>query len=115
MQDNGGPNSVNKSPTAQTISWNLTGTMAQGSFNAISNDPATSGFSWIDTPPAGTFGTPVRGSNGNSIDISDHHADSTTNGTWKYQLRATLNGQCYSTTGALGPTASVHDPIIINR
>lgn len=104
---------VGKKPTAQTITWNLTGNLAQGNFVSMSApDP---GFEWIDPPPAaGIFGTPTIGSNGNSLSISDSHVDRTTDGRWIYRLRVFLDGSVYSTIVDPGITSTSKNPIIIN-
>lgn len=115
VADHGGQNHVDQSPNPQTISWNLTGNMARGAFDPITSDPATSGFSWISAPPAGVFGIPVVTSNGNGLSITDTHSSAATSGTWTYQLRASLAGQCYTTYGAVNASGSLHDPVIINR
>lgn len=113
IDDHGGTH-VNQSPNPQTISWNLTGNLAQGQFVSIcGNSP---GFEWVSDPPPGTdiFGEPDIGANGNSLSIIDTHATSGSNGTWIYRLRVLLNGTVYQTTSSAGVTSTSNNPIIIN-
>ena len=111
--DNGGQNQVSQSPNPTTISWNLTGALAQGSFVAM--DAVPPGFSWVGVnPPAGLFGTPCVGANGNSLSITDNHVDSSTNGEWVYILRVNYNGNVITTTSTL-LTGTTTNPAIINK
>lgn len=105
---------VGKKSTAQTISWNLTGNLAQGQF--VPTDASEPGFEWISDPPptAGIFDTPTVGSNGNSLSICDSHADRTTDGRWIYRLRVSIDGTVYSTIADAGITSTSKNPIIIN-
>lgn len=105
---------VGKKSTPQTISWNLTGDIASGAFVSMSADPP--GFQWVgEAPPAGIFGTPDIGSNGNSLSVSDTHVDATSDGTWTYQLRVLYDGTTYATTATTNPGTTINNPIIINR
>lgn len=105
---------VGKKANPQTITWNLTGNLAQGEFVPMSApDP---GFEWVSSPPppAVIFGTPTIGSNGNSLSICDNHADRTTDGRWTYRLRVSIDGAVYSTIADAGITNTSKNPIIIN-
>lgn len=123
IDDKGGKNKVDKNPNPQTISWNLTGNLAQGEF--VSMSAAQPGFEWIQQPPAGVFGDPQIGSNGNSLNLVDNHPNDNSKGEWAYRLRVSLNGTVYQTTASTGRTdrtasiASIastsNNPLIINR
>jgi len=67
VKDHGAPIGVPQETDATNLVWQLTGSAAQGSFNAIDLTNEDSGFYWIDTPPAGIFSTPVLSANGNQI------------------------------------------------
>lgn len=98
-----------------TISWKLTGTAASGQFNAM--DDSHPGFSWIQTPPSGVFGTATVQANGNQIQISDNNTDPNgvnSSGTWIYQLYATVGEKEYSTTYTLSPRGVINNPTIQN-
>lgn len=113
VTDNGGQNQVSQNSSPTTISWNLTGVLTQGDFVPMS--AALPGFQWVGTPPpAGLFGTPAIGANGNSLSITDNHADSTSNGQWIYMLRVNYNGSVVSTQATL-PSGTVNNPVIINK
>lgn len=109
----GNPNHIAHGDSV-TITWHLSGQDAgQGSFNAIGTDPATSGFSWIETPPAGIFGTPQLTDNGKKITITDNNTTASSAGSWIYKLVATVGNQTYSTT-ASSPAATANNPRIQN-
>lgn len=109
-----GNNKVDHNTKPQTISWNLTGNLAQGQFVPMC-DPEP-GFEWLaPVPPDGIFGTPTIGANGNSLDLVDNHADATSNGTWAYRLRVSLGDAVYETTDKIGIAAASNRPIIINQ
>ena len=87
-------NHVSRGPNAQTITWQLNGNAASGSFNA--QNAAKPGFAWVDpAPPAGIFGSPTLSSNGNEITMSDLNNSASTAGDWVYQLSATIGGVIY--------------------
>ncbi|MGB5939718.1 MAG: hypothetical protein WBG81_09825 [Rhodanobacter sp.] len=87
-------NHVSRGPNAQTITWQLNGNAASGSFNA--QNAAKPGFAWVDPPPpAGIFGSPTLSSNGNEITMSDLNNSASTAGDWVYQLSATIGGVVY--------------------
>lgn len=87
-------NHVSRGPNAQTITWQLNGNAAAGSFNA--QNAAKPGFAWVDpAPPAGIFGSPTLSSNGNEITMSDLNNSASTAGDWVYQLSATIGGVVY--------------------
>jgi hypothetical protein len=111
--DNGGQNEVSQNSAPTTISWNLTGALAQGSFVAMNATPP--GFEWVGVnPPAGLFGTPQVQANGNSLSVTDNHVDSTSNGEWIYMLRVNYGGSVISTTASM-PGGTVSNPVIINK
>jgi hypothetical protein len=113
VHDHGGIH-VDKHSKPQTISWNLTGNLAQGAFVAM--DQPQPGFQWVGDPPAdGIFGTSQVGANGNSLDLVDDHSHHDTDGTWIYQLRVELDGTVYSTVACIGPGETKTNPVIINR
>ena len=87
-------NHVSRGPNAQTITWQLNGNAASGSFNA--QNAAKPGFAWVEpAPPAGIFGSPTLSSNGNEITMSDLNNSASTAGDWVYQLSATIGGVVY--------------------
>lgn len=87
-------NHVSRGTNAQTITWQLNGNAASGSFNA--QNAAKPGFAWVDpAPPAGIFGSPTLSSNGNEITMSDLNNSASTAGDWVYQLSATIGGVVY--------------------
>lgn len=113
IDDNGGAK-ITKNPNPQTISWNLTGNLAQAEFVSLcGNSP---GFEWVSNPPPGTgiFGQPEISSNGNSLNLIDNHPDNNSNGTWTYRLRVLLGGTVYQSTAGIGITSTSNNPIIIN-
>lgn len=113
VDQQGNANHVNQSPSAQTITWQLTGNAASGSFVAL-NDPAP-GFAWVGAaPPAGIFGSPALSANGNQLTISDLNNSASTAGSWTYILRTTIGGTIYSTIAtSLGGTTT--NPWIKNK
>lgn len=100
-----------------TITWELTGNAASGSFNAM--NAANPGFAWQQQPPNGVFGTPGLAAHGNQIQVSDDNNDPNgvnSTGSWIYQLYATVGGNTYSTIASLGrPTATTTNPNIVNK
>lgn len=100
-----------------TITWELTGNAASGSFNAM--NAANPGFAWQQQPPNGVFGTPGLAAHGNQIQVSDDNNDPNgvnSTGSWIYQLYATVSGNTYSTIASLGrPTATTTNPNIVNK
>ena len=110
VDDNGGQNQFNKGAGAGTISWNLTGPLAQGNFLPVDGSPK--GFEWVGAqPPDGTFGKPYVGSNGNSMNILDNNNVA---GEWIYILRVNYGGNVVATQKTL-PTGTISDPVIINK
>ena len=108
-------NEVSRDPNAQTITWQLGGNAAAGSFNAMTG--TNPGFAWVGTgPSAGIFGTPTLVPGGKQITLSDLNNSDNTTGTWIYRLCATIGGQQYSTLATLRrPTATTTDPCIKNN
>ncbi|SRR5690348_2362548 len=100
-----------------TITWELTGNAASGSFNAM--DATNPGFAWQQQTPNDVFGTPALVANGNQIQISDNNTDPNginSTGSWVYQLYATIGGSPYSTIANLRrPTATTTNPNIVNK
>lgn len=112
IDQHGKANEVNQSPNSQTITWQLTGNAASGSFVSLS-DP-NPGFSWVSAPPAGIFGIPTLSGNGNQLSISDLNNSNTTVGNWTYLLRVNVGGVVYqSNTTSITETST--NPIIINK
>lgn len=106
-------NQVSRDPNAQTITWQLTGNAASGSFDAQS-DPEP-GFAWIGTsPPAGIFGNPTLQAGNNQITMTDLNNGANTVGTWIYQLSATIDGTVYQ-SDATPITETTTDPCVINK
>jgi len=112
IDDGGGANHVSHNPKPQTISWNLTGNLAQASFQPMTATPP--GFKWLDEPPSGVFCTPAPSNGGRQLEIQDTNSGTTTAGTWKYQIAVNLNGSIYVSQSTL-PTGTVKDPVIINK
>lgn len=102
-------NHVGQSPNAQTITWQLTGDAASGSFNAQGNPKR--GFAWGTAPPDNIFGAPSV--NGNQITMSDLNNSASTAGTWVYQLSATIGGVVYQ-SNKTSLTQATTDPTIKN-
>ena len=114
VDDNGGQNQVNQSPNPQTISFNLTGNLTQGNFQAMDADPP--GFKWIDDPPSNVFSTPQVTNNGNQLQFIDTHTGTTTKGQWIYQIAVNYNGSVVTTTDVIeGPGGTINNPVIINK
>lgn len=106
-------NHVNQSPSAQTITWQLSGDAASGSFNAQTDSKP--GFAWIaPTPPAGIFGLPTLSQNGNEITMTDLNNSASTAGDWIYQLSATIGGVVYQ-SNKTSLTQQITDPTIKNN
>jgi len=99
-----------------TITWELTGNAASGSFNAM--NATNPGFAWQQQTPNGVFGTPTL-AHGNQIQMSDNNNDPNgvnSTGSWIYQLYATIGGNSYSTIANLSrPTATATNPNIVNK
>jgi hypothetical protein len=112
VDQHGKGNEVSQGPNAQTITWQLTGNAASGSFVALT-DPAP-GFAWVSAPPDGIFGTPTLSPNGNQLTISDLNSSANTAGSWTYRLRINVGGTVYSTS-TVSLAATTTNPIIINK
>jgi len=110
---NNNGNKVGSTQGAQTISWNLTGNLAQGEFQAMTSTPP--GFKWIQTPPAGIFGTPVVCNGGRQLEHQDTNNSTSTSGRWNYRMGVSLGGTVYVAQASTLPTGSVKDPVIINK
>lgn len=112
VDQHGNANHVSRSSSMQTITWQLTGNAATGSFNA--QDAAQPGFAWIEAPPAGIFGPPVPGENGKTITMNDLNNSAGTTGEWIYRLSATIGGQVYQSEAiSIGGTTT--NPSIKNN
>ena len=106
-------NHVPQNSQEQTIQWQLEGNAASGSFLPLDGTPP--GIAWCSPAPSSTiFGSFSRSPNGNTLTVPDLNNSSSTQGTWKYQLYATVNGTTYSTT-ATTPMATTNDPTIKNN
>lgn len=115
VKDHGHAISVPREPETTKLEWNLTGAGPSASFNAIDlNNPATSGFSWVDpgTAPAG-FHTPTRNPGGNKISMDDDNQQSP-GGPYTYRLRATVDGIPCATTAST-PVQTTNNPKIQNN
>jgi len=94
IDPDGSVHHVARGPDVQTITWDLTGNAAAGSFDA-QGGPAP-GFAWVGSPPKeGIFGDPVLSRNGNRMTISDRNNSTDTTGEWTYRLSATIGGVVY--------------------
>ena len=104
---------VSQGANAQTITWQLNGNAASGSFVSMSANPP--GFEWISAPPSGIFGTPtVSQGSGNQLTLTDLNNSAGTQGDWTYILRVNVGGTVYSTkTTSLKATTT--NPVIINK
>ena len=113
VDQHGNDNEVSQGPTAQTITWQLSGNAASGSFAPI-NGNANPGFAWISAPPDGIFGPPTLSGNGNTLTMTDLNSGSSTSGMWTYVLRVNVDGTVYSTkTLSIGATDT--NPWIKNK
>jgi len=113
IDQSNGANHVNRSPNAQTITWQLTGNAASGSFNA--QNAAKPGFAWVNpAPPAGIFGPPTLSQNGNEITMTDLNNSASTAGEWIYQLSATIDCVVYQ-SNKTSLTQQITDPTIKNN
>lgn len=113
VDQHGKDNEVSQGPNAQTITWQLTGDAASGSFVPMSADPP--GFEWIVAPPDGIFGPPtVSQGSGNQLTMTDTNNSASTAGSWTYRLRLNVGGTVYSTK-TLSLAATTTDPTIRNK
>jgi hypothetical protein len=107
IDENNGANHFPQSANAQTISWELTGNAATGTFVDFHFLPN-------QTPdPSGIFGSPNYGTNNKSLSITDSHTSASTKGTWIYFLEIDVGGNPYSTTSST-LTAVTNNPTIKN-
>ena len=113
VDQHGKDNEVSQGPDAQTITWQLTGNAASGSFVPMTD--SAPGFQWISAPPDGIFGTPtVSEGSGNQLTLTDLNTGTSTQGSWTYILRINVGGTVYSTkTTSLRATTT--NPVIINK
>lgn len=115
VEDNGGIGVI-ANAASTTITWHLTGVLTAGNFQPVPPPAgAKPGFAWVQSPPAGYFGSPSVGGNGNTLSITDNHLSSATDGSWTYQLCVLYQNTIYCTTTSAGITSTVNNPIIINR
>lgn len=113
VDQQGRGNEVSQGPNAQTITWQLTGNAASGSFVPLTDSPP--GFEWVDPPPPeGIFGPPSLSQNGNQLTITDLNDDADTVGDWVYILRVEVGNQVYSTQ-TTSPKRTIIDPTIKNK
>lgn len=111
VDQSGNGNQINHGQN-ETIEWQLTGNAAQGSFNSM--NAQNPGFAWIQSPPAGVFGT--ADPEGRQMTISDNNTDPNgvnSVGTWIYQIYATIGGRQYSTIASIGGVPT--NPTIQNK
>jgi len=106
VKDGGKPIDVTQSTT---IVWYLDS--GSGTFNTVDGS-TTSGFRW-PTPPGSTagFGTPTLAPGGQVLTIVDAAGE---DGTYTYQLNATIGGTPYSTIYT-PPGATSNNPTIKNN
>ena len=110
VDDKDGKNEVGKGVGNATISWVLTDDLKRGNFLPVDGNPP--GFEWLDPkPPAGVFGEPEVGANGNSLSITDNN---TIADEWVYMLRVNYDGSVIGTQKTL-PTGTINNPVIINK
>ena len=115
VDQSGNGNQMGRNQTGDFV-WKLTGNAASGTFNPIDPSNPRSGFQWKQTPPGTVFGTPTRENQDRHIKLSDNNTDPggiNSQGSWIYQLWATINGVEYSTISTI-PTAVVTNPNIKN-
>ncbi|MEO6968958.1 MAG: hypothetical protein ABI132_10985 [Rhodanobacteraceae bacterium] len=112
VNQNNNANDVAQNALAQTLTWQLTGNAASGTFNSLT-DPVNPGFGWTSTPAprAGIFHTPTL--SGNTLTISDLNNSSSTTGTWTYKLCINVGGNLYHTINT-SITAKSTNPTIKN-
>jgi hypothetical protein len=107
IDENNGANHFPQSANPQTISWQLTGNAATGTFVDFHFLPN-------QTPdPGSIFGPPNYGANNKSLSVTDNHTSSSSNGTWIYYLEINVDGNPYSTTSST-PMAVINNPTIKN-
>lgn len=107
IDENNGANHFPQSANSQTISWQLTGNAATGTFVDFYFLPN-------QTPDPGTiFGAPNYGTDKKSLSVSDNNISSSTTGTWIYYLEINVDGSPYSTTSST-LTAVTNNPTIKN-
>src|SRR5579885_3190611 len=95
VNQSNGLNEIPQSGVVQTITWQLTGNAASGTFNSLT-DPNNPGFSWLGTQPArGIFTSPAV--NGNQFTLNDLNNSANTTGTWTYKLCINVGGTVYTT------------------
>jgi hypothetical protein len=94
VDQKGKDNEVGQGPNAQTITWQLNGNAASGSFVSLS-DP-NPGFEWTTAPPPGVFGQPTLSPNGNQLTMTDTNTGAGTTGTWTSVLRVDVGNTVYS-------------------
>ena len=112
VDQHGKGNEVSQGPNAQTVTWQLTGNAASGSFVPLTSTPP--GFEWISAPPAGVFSNLSLSNNGNQLTVSDTNNSANTAGSWTYRLLVNVGGTVYSTE-TLSLAATTTNPAIINR
>ena len=114
VDDANNANHIPQNSQAQAITWQLEGNAASGSFCPVDGNPK--GFAWVSNPPPSStiFSLPSRSPNGNTITITDLNNSSTTQGTWRYRVCATVGGTTYCTQ-ATGLAATTNDPTIRNN
>ena len=95
IDQSGKANHVPRSSSAQTITWQLTGNAAKGSF--VSLKDAHPGFEWGDvSPPSGIFSDTKISTDGNQLTMNDLNENAGAVGEWIYLLRVNFDGTVYS-------------------
>ena len=93
IDQTGNANVISRGANRQSITWQVVGNAATGSFVSMS-DPEP-GFEWVDAPPAGIFGDPTLSSNGKQLTLTDLHTGDETAGIWTYIVRIKVGGVVY--------------------
>lgn len=117
VDQSGNANQMDHGQTG-TITWELTGNAAHGSFNAMNAQHP--GFAWQASTPSGVFGQPtIPPNNNNQLQVSDNNNDPNgvnSSGTWTYQLYATIGDTQYSTiVSASNRVLTTTNPYIKNN
>jgi len=89
----------------QKLSWRLSDNAYKGTMQS---------FKWLDPVPSDTFGPAVPTPAGKRFNMDDTYDSDTSYGTWRYELKAKIDGTTYSTTQP-GQTQGVNDPTIRNK
>jgi len=112
VNQSNGLNEIPQSSVVQTITWQLTGNAASGTFNSLT-DPNNPGFAFTGTqPPRGVFTSPTV--NGNQFTLNDLNNGPNSTGTWTYKLCINVGGTVYTTINT-SPTGATTNPSLKNK